>query len=359
MPIESISEWLEPKMGTVLISGPCSAETREQTIETCVRLAKTGMVSALRAGIWKPRTRPGSFEGIGAEGLKWLQEAKELTKLPITTEVANSKHVYEALRHGVDILWIGARTTVNPFSVQEIADSLKGVNIPVIVKNPINPDLGLWIGALERFEKSGISKLAALHRGFSYHGKSRYRNEPRWQLPIELKTRVPDIPLLCDPSHICGNRELLREIAQEAMDLNYDGLMLESHITPDVAWSDAKQQVTPETLAEIMSSLIFREHEDVGSIRNKGITGLRKMINGIDDELIKLLAERMKIAEEIGVVKKQNNITILQPARWNTILERNISLGVENGLSRDFVFKFLKAVHQESINHQVKIMNED
>ena len=282
-----------------------------------------------------------------------------MTGLPVATEVANAKHVYESVRHGIDILWIGARTTVNPFAVQEIADALKGVDIPVIVKNPINPDIGLWVGAFERFAKSGITKLAGLHRGFSYHGKSKFRNEPRWQIPIELKTSFPELPILCDPSHICGTRSMLQEIAQEAMDLNFDGLMLESHINPEQAWSDAKQQVSPDDLTKIMDQIIFRSHEDLEKVDGKDITSLRKMINGIDDDLLRLLAERMKIAEEIGEVKKRNNITILQPARWNNILDRNISFGVENGLSKDFIHRFLKAVHQESINHQIKIMNDD
>ena len=357
--IAPLESWIEAKKGGVLISGPCSAETREQTVKTCVQLAETGYVSALRAGIWKPRTRPGNFEGIGSEGLSWLQEAKKITGLPITTEVANAKHVYEAMRHGLDILWIGARTTVNPFAVQEVADALKGVDIPVIVKNPINPDLGLWMGAFERLEKAGISKLAGLHRGFSYHGKSKFRNEPRWQIPIELKTRVPELPILCDPSHICGTRSLLQEVAQEAMDLNYDGLMLESHIDPTNAWSDAKQQVTPEDLAVLMSKIIHRNPSDVEQVDSRDIVALRKMINGIDDELLRLLSDRMKIAEEIGSVKKANNVTILQPARWNAILDRNINFGMENGLSKEFIHKFLKAIHQESINHQIKIMNNE
>lgn len=340
----------------VVISGPCSAETEEQVIETCKQLAATGTVDVLRAGIWKPRTRPGSFEGIGSVGLQWLRSAKEETGLPIAVEVANVKHIYESLKAGVDILWLGARTTVNPFSVQEIADALKGVDIPVMIKNPINPDLELWIGAIERIHQAGINRIAAIHRGFASHGEKKYRNTPHWQIPIELKRRIPHMPLICDPSHICGNRTNLAAIAQESMDLNYDGVMIESHIDPDNAWSDAKQQVVPERLAEIINNLVVRT--EIPAKDDGLLEAYRAQIDKYDDEILAIFSQRMRVAENIGRYKKEHGITILQSKRWEDILAHMTDKGTKAGLSPEFIEKFLKAVHQESINHQNAVMNE-
>ncbi|WP_291914536.1 chorismate mutase [Chitinophaga sp. CB10] len=343
----------------LIISGPCSAETEEQVLATALRLQKTGKVDVLRAGIWKPRTRPGSFEGIGTKGLPWLQKAKELTGLPVAVEVATAKQVEDALHFGVDILWVGARTTVNPFSVQEVADALKGVDTTVLIKNPINPDLELWLGAVERIQKAGISKVGLIHRGFSSYGNTTYRNAPMWHLAIELKRRMPELPMICDPSHISGRRDILQEVSQEAIDLDYDGLMLETHVDPDNAWSDAKQQVTPERLAEILDGIVWRrEHTDKKDF-NSALEKLRAQINQVDDEIMLLLGNRMKIAEKIGQYKKENNITILQTNRWNEILERNIAKGEKLGLTKEFITKYFDAVHLESINRQNRVMNED
>ncbi len=341
----------------LIISGPCSAETEEQVVETATRLAKTGKVDVLRAGIWKPRTRPGMFEGIGAKGLPWIQRAKKLTGLPTTVEVATGKQVEDALTFDVDILWIGARTTVNPFSVQEVADALRGVDVPVLIKNPINPDLELWTGAVERVAKAGIKQIGLIHRGFSSYGNTEYRNAPMWHLAIEMKRRNPHMMLINDPSHICGRRDILMDVAQKAIDLDFDGLMIESHIDPDTAWSDAKQQVTPEVLGEMMSSIIWRK-EDINSEEyHAALEKLRQQINHLDDELMQILSQRMKIAEKIGEYKKNNNITILQTNRWNEILERAFNRGDKIGLSKEFITRYFDAVHMESINHQNKIMN--
>lgn len=341
----------------LIISGPCSAETEEQVIDTATRLAKTGKVDVLRAGIWKPRTRPGMFEGIGAKGLPWLQQAKKLTGLPTTVEVATGKQVEDALTFDVDILWIGARTTVNPFSVQEVADALRGVDVPVLIKNPINPDLELWTGAVERVAKAGIKQIGLIHRGFSSYGNTEYRNAPMWHLAIEMKRRNPDMILINDPSHICGRRDILLDVAQKAIDLDFDGLMIESHIDPDKAWSDAKQQVTPEALGEMMSSIIWRKEDIASEEYHAALEKLRQQINHLDDELMQILSQRMKIAEKIGEYKKNNNITILQTNRWNEILERAFKRGDKIGLSKEFITKYFDAVHMESINHQNKIMN--
>ncbi|QEH43338.1 chorismate mutase [Chitinophaga sp. XS-30] len=342
----------------LIISGPCSAETEEQVLATALALAKTGKVDVLRAGIWKPRTRPGSFEGIGAKGLPWLQKAKELTGMPTTVEVATGKQVEAALHFGVDILWIGARTTVNPFSVQDVADALKGVKIPVLIKNPINPDLELWIGAVERIQKSGIDNVGLIHRGFSSYGNTEYRNAPMWHLAIELKRRHPELPMICDPSHISGRRDILQAVAQEAIDLDYDGLMLETHVDPDNAWSDAKQQITPEKFGEMLDNIIWRHERTDQREFNTALEKLRNQINGIDDEILQLLGNRMKIAEKIGQYKKENNITILQTNRWNEILDRGVKAGEKLGLTKDFITKYFDAVHLESINRQNKVMND-
>ena len=340
-----------------IISGPCSAETESQMITTAKQLAATGKVHALRAGIWKPRTRPGQFEGAGAEGLQWLVMAKQETGLPITTEVANAAHVEACLKAGVDILWIGARTTVNPFSVQEIADSLRGVNIPVMVKNPVNPDIELWIGAFERLNQAGIKNLTAIHRGFSSFEKGPFRNAPMWDLAIELKTRVPGLEMICDPSHISGNRELIAMVSQKALDLDMAGLMIESHLNPDAAWSDAKQQVTPERLLEMLTDLVWRHETTTEQEFITALTTLREQINQVDDELLTLLGQRMKLSDKIGEYKKNNNITILQTNRWNDILERAFKKGDTLGLTKEFITKYFDAVHLESIQHQNKVMN--
>src|SRR5687768_5484780 len=315
------------KKRPLIISGPCSAETEEQVLETAQLLKATGKVDILRAGIWKPRTRPGSFEGIGTKGLPWMQQAKKLTGLPITVEVATAKQVEDALHFDVDVLWIGARTTVNPFSVQEVADALRGVNVPVLIKNPINPDLELWTGAVERVAKAGIEQVGLIHRGFSSYGNTEYRNAPMWHLAIEMKRRNPDMLLVNDPSHICGRRDILLEVAQQAIDLDFDGLMIESHIDPDNAWSDAKQQITPEQLSAMLEQVIWRK-EDINSEEfHSVLERMRQQINQLDDELMQLLGQRMKIAETIGNYKKENNITILQTKRWNEILERAAKKG--------------------------------
>jgi chorismate mutase len=341
----------------LIISGPCSAETEEQMLETATRLAKTGKVDVLRAGIWKPRTKPGLFEGNGITALPWLAKAKQITGLPTTVEVATAKHVEDALKFDVDMLWIGARTTVNPFSVQDVADALRGVDVPVLIKNPIHPDLELWSGAIERLQKAGIEQVGMIHRGFSSYGNTEFRNAPMWHLPIEMKRRYAGMPLICDPSHICGNRSLLQAVAQRSIDLDFDGLMLESHIDPDNAWSDAKQQVTPERLLEMLTHLVWRHENTTEQEFITALTTLREQINQVDDELLMLLGQRMKLSDKIGEYKKNNNITILQTNRWNEILERAFKKGDALGLTKEFITKYLDAVHLESIHHQNKVMN--
>jgi chorismate mutase len=342
----------------LIISGPCSAETEEQVLQTAKRLAATGKIDMLRAGIWKPRTRPGSFEGVGTKGLPWLQTAKKITGLPVTIEVATGKQVEDALHFGIDVLWIGARTTVNPFSVQEVADALRGVNIPVLIKNPINPDLELWLGAMERVTKAGIDQVGLIHRGFSSYGNTEYRNAPMWHLAIEMKRRFPETLMINDPSHICGRRDILQEVAQTAIDLDFDGLIVESHIDPDMAWSDAKQQITPERMAEMVSNIRWRKEDTTSEEYHANLEKLRQQINNLDDELMQILSQRMKVAEKIGQYKKENNITILQTNRWNNILDRAYAKGEKLGLSKDFVTRYFDAVHMESIHHQNKIMKQ-
>lgn len=345
------------KKRPLIISGPCSAETEEQVLETATRLAATGKVDMLRAGIWKPRTRPGSFEGIGTKGLPWLLQAKKITGLPTAVEVATAKQVEDALHFDVDVLWIGARTTVNPFSVQDVADALKGAKVPVLIKNPINPDLELWTGAVERVAKAGIEQIGLIHRGFSSYGNTEYRNAPMWHLAIEMKRRNPEMLIVNDPSHICGRRDILLDVAQEAINLDFDGLMIESHIDPDNAWSDAKQQITPEVLAQMLEQIIWRKEDTSSEEFHATLEKLRQQINQLDDELMHLLSQRMKVAEKIGQYKKENNITILQTKRWNEILERACKKGDKMGLSKEFVTKYLDAVHMESINHQNKVFH--
>ena len=347
------------KKRPLIISGPCSAETEEQVIETAQRLAATGKVDALRAGIWKPRTKPGLFEGIGVKGLPWLLQAKKLTGLPTAVEVATAKHVEDALQFDVDILWLGARTTVNPFSVQEVADALSGTDVPVLVKNPINPDIELWSGAIERLQKAGVKEIGMIHRGFSNYGNTEFRNAPMWHLPIEMKRRYPDMLLVCDPSHICGNRHNLQSISQKSIDLDFGGLMLESHIDPDNAWSDAKQQVTPERLNEILEAIVWRSENTTKEEFVTALATLREQINHIDDELMTLIGQRMKVADKIGSYKRDNNITILQTNRWNEILDMAVTKGEILGLSKEFIVRYFDAVHLESISHQNKVMYDE
>ncbi|MGV3656662.1 MAG: chorismate mutase [Chitinophagaceae bacterium] len=358
--LEAAKEVVQQKWAKrpLIISGPCSAETEEQVVQTATRLAATGKVDVLRAGIWKPRTRPGSFEGIGTKGLPWLQKAKALTGLPTAIEVATGKQVEDALHFDVDILWVGARTTVNPFSVQEVADALRGVDVPVLIKNPINPDLELWTGAVERVAKAGIKQIGLIHRGFSSYGNTEYRNAPMWHLAIEMKRRNPELLFINDPSHICGRRDILLEVAQKAIDLDYDGVMIESHIDPDNAWSDAKQQITPEQLALLLEEIIWRKEDVASEEFHQALEKLRQQINQLDDEIIYLLGQRMKVAEKIATYKKDNNITILQTSRWNQILERAYKKGEGLGLSKEFITKYFDAVHMESINHQTRIFND-
>ncbi len=342
----------------LIISGPCSAETEEQLVNTAIELKSENKVDILRAGIWKPRTKPGMFEGIGIKGLPWLASAKKITGMPVAVEVATARHVESALQFEIDLLWIGARTTVNPFSVQEICDALRGNDVPVLIKNPINPDLELWCGGIERLQKAGLKSVGMIHRGFSNYGNTQYRNAPMWQLPIEMKRRFPEMLLICDPSHICGNRTDLHIIAQKSIDLDFGGLMIETHVTPDEAWSDAKQQITPKGLSTLLDSLIWRSENSLQQEFLTALATLREQINQVDDELLALISQRMKIAENIGIYKKENNITILQTHRWNEILEAAINKGSFLGLSKDFITKYLDAIHLESINHQNKIMND-
>lgn len=339
----------------LVIAGPCSAETEEQVLKIAHELKDTD-VNYYRAGIWKPRTRPGNFEGVGALGLKWLQKVKEETGLKIATEVANRAHVELALEHDIDLLWIGARSTVSPFIVQEIADALQGTDKIVLVKNPVNPDLSLWLGAVERLHTANIGKLGVIHRGFSTYEKTKYRNIPEWQLAIELQTKFPDLPIINDPSHITGNRDMIYDVSQTALDLNFDGLMIETHHDPENAWSDAAQQVTPKTLVQIMKDLRIRKETDTEAEYKNMLNNLRAQIDIIDNQLLETLGKRMKVSDGIGVLKKQKNVAVLQSNRWNQILGAMILEGESKGLSEEFVLKMFKAIHQESINHQEKIM---
>lgn len=357
--ISKIHDWLGEQQHPLLISGPCSAETEEQLHETVDQLCEYARPQLIRAGIWKPRTRPNSFEGVGKEGLKWLKAVGVKHGIPVTTEVANAQHVEACLEAGIDVLWIGARTTVNPFSVQEIADAIKGTNIPVIVKNPINPDLNLWIGAIERIRDAGITKIAAMHRGFSYHGDSVYRNEPRWEIPIALQANLPELPIFCDPSHIAGRRDLLEMVSQRALDLGMVGLMIESHRSPNDAWSDPKQQVTPVQLASILKNLEVRELRSPNPKFMDQLEGLRSRIDKIDEEILELIANRMTIAEQIGTYKKENQVTILQLERWKEIMKTRKFWGKALGLSESFLREYLEQLHKESIKTQTRVMNDD
>ncbi len=341
----------------LIIAGPCSAESEEQMLATGNAL-KSHQNILFRAGVWKPRTRPNNFEGIGRIGLTWLKIVKEETGLATTTEVANAFHVEEALKQDVDVLWIGARTTVNPFAVQEIANALKGVDIPLMIKNPLNPEVNLWVGAIERFADAGLTKLAAIHRGFFAYNNTKYRNIPQWQLAIELRRRVPGIPMICDPSHIAGKSSLIYEVSQKAIDMNYDGLMIETHINPEKALSDNNQQVTPKQLNEILGKLVVRQAKIEDPVFKSSLDQLRIEIDDLDYELVDVLKRRMNVAEKIGLHKKENKVTILQSNRWEELLKTRIQHGVDNGLTEEFMNKVLKAIHQESINRQTKVMNK-
>ena len=352
-------EWLDDfgLSHPLVIGGPCSAETEEQVLKIAHELKGTD-VTVLRAGIWKPRTRPGMFEGVGAIGLKWLQKAKAETGLLTATEVANAVHVKLALEHDVDILWIGARSTVSPFIMQDIADALEGTDKIVLVKNPVNPDLALWLGGVERLYTANIKKLGLIHRGFSSYEKSKYRNNPEWQIAVEAQSKFPDLPMICDPSHIAGKRDLIFDICQTALDLNFDGLMVESHWDPDNAWSDAAQQVTPTVLVQIMKDLKIRKESNEEEAYNIALNTLRAQIDIADQTILDTLGKRMKVAEDIGTLKKSKNVAVLQNKRWNEILGKMILEGQDRNLSEEFILKIFKAIHQESINHQEEVVNK-
>lgn len=336
----------------IVIAGPCSAETEEQVIETAKDLSKNG-IKIFRAGIWKPRTKPGGFEGVGTVGLTWLQEVKKETGMLVSTEVANKQHVEEALKAGVDVLWIGARTSANPFAMQEIADSLTGVDVPVLIKNPVNPDLELWIGAMQRIYNAGIRQIGAIHRGFSAYGKHLYRNMPQWHIPIELRRRMPNLTLICDPSHIGGKRELVAPLSQQAMDMGFDGLIIESHCNPDSAWSDKSQQVTPEVLNFILNMLVVRDTTQT----TESLTMLRQQIDQIDGELLEALSKRMRISREIGQYKKEHSMPVVQTGRYDDILNSRAASAEDLGMSGDFMKVVYQAIHEESVRQQIEVLN--
>lgn len=337
----------------LVFAGPCSAETEEQVLTTAKQLAAYGC-SVYRAGVWKPRTKPGGFEGNGEKALPWLQRVKQETGMSVATEVATPEHVDLALEYGVDILWIGARTSANPFAMQALAEALRGVDIPVLVKNPVNPDLELWIGGMERLNQAGIKRLAAIHRGFSCYEKKIYRNAPMWQIPIELRRRVPKLPIICDPSHIGGRCNLVAPLCQQAMDLGFDGLIVETHCSPDEAWSDAAQQVTPNELYKILSQLVIRNEP----LNMEGIHGLREQIDALDNNLIEILANRMSVCRKIGDYKKEHNMTILQTSRYNEILDKRAVQGTLCGMDSDFVKHVFELIHEESVRQQMEIINK-
>ncbi len=339
----------------LLIAGPCSAETEEQVIRTATELAANG-VKIFRAGIWKPRTKPGGFEGVGAEGLQWLKKVKELTGMYTSTEVATKQHVEEALAAGIDILWIGARTSANPFAMQEIADALQAANanVPVLIKNPVNPDLELWIGAVQRIYNAGIRRIGAIHRGFSAYGKHLYRNLPQWHIPIELRRRLPNLPIICDPSHIGGKRELVSSISQQAIDMGFDGLIIESHCDPDCAWSDKGQQITPDVLNFVVNTLVHRDK----SHSTENLSLLRQQIDALDNELLEVLNKRMRVSREIGQFKKEHRMPIVQAQRYDDIIQSRVKLAMDMGMSGDFMKSVLAAIHEESVRQQIEILNQ-
>jgi chorismate mutase len=355
--LKMLDKWAMIKEKPLIIAGPCSAESENQIINTAYRLSRISDVSIFRAGIWKPRTRPNSFEGVGKEGLKWLQRVKKETGMPTATEVANANHVYEALKYGIDVLWIGARTSVNPFSVQEIADALYGVDIPILVKNPVSPDINSWIGAIERVAQSGIKRLGAIHRGFSTIEKSPYRNAPKWEIPVELKRLMPEIPVFCDPSHIAGNREPIAELSQIALDLAMEGLMIETHMDPDNAISDAKQQVTPDTLETILTRLIIRRPEGDGTNGQDILKMLRQEIDQVDWALIELLQRRTEIATKMGDYKKAHNMTILQVNRWQELLKNRLEKARNLGIDEKMVKEIYQILHKQSFKIQSDLLN--
>lgn len=347
-------DWVTEK--PLLIAGPCSAESAEQMIKIARALASMG-IKIFRAGIWKPRTRPGMFEGIGVQGLCWLQQVKKETNMLTATEVATARHVYEALKYDVDMLWVGARTTVNPFAVQEIAEAVAGIDIPILMKNPVNPDIDLWMGSIERLYAKGLRKIGVIHRGFTDLKEKYYRNSPHWEVAIELKRRIPQLPIICDPSHIGGKRELIHELSQKALDLGFDGLIIEVHNDPDHALSDAKQQITPDAFHELLQNLLIRHPDPESPEVREILNNIRQHIDRCDDDLVELLDKRMKLAEEIGNLKKKNNLTVVQNKRWDEILQRRIEQGKELNMSSDFIYKVFEAIHEESILHQIRIMN--
>lgn len=353
-----VEKWPLFKKRPLVIAGPCSAESEEQVLATAAALSASGRVDLFRAGIWKPRTRPGQFEGVGSPGLRWLRRVKDEYGLPVAVEVATERHVYEALKHGVDAVWIGARTSVNPFAMHEIASALKDSDVMVFVKNPVNPDLELWIGALERISRAGITRIAAVHRGFSTWEKCSFRNQPRWQIAVELRQRIPGIGLLCDPSHMGGDRDFIGDLSQKAMDLHYDGLMIESHINPAGALSDRKQQITPVELMKVLGSLVLRSPTTDDPEFLETIEDLRSQIDMYDNLLLDILESRMQVAETIGRYKKEHGITILQSSRWREVKDNAVDKGVRKGLTPEFIQAVLEAIHQESITHQMKVMKE-
>ena len=357
---KNLRKWLDDMSlpHPLFIAGPCSAETENQVLDIAHQL-KDSDATVFRAGIWKPRTRPGNFEGVGSLALQWMKKVKDETGILTTTEVANANHVDLALKNEIDILWIGARTTVSPFIVQEIAEALRGTKKIVLIKNPVNPDLSLWMGAIERFYSSNIKNIGAIHRGFSTYEKTKYRNNPEWQIAIDLQRKLPDLPLILDPSHIAGRRDLIFDLCQTALDLNYDGLMIETHNDPDNAWSDSKQQITPKNLKELTKNLTVRRITNNDEVYLDNLDSLRAQINVLDNQLINTLGNRMKVAEKIGLLKKKNNVAVLQSKRWNEILGNMILEGEEKNLSEEFILKVFKAIHQESINHQENILKNN
>ncbi len=353
--IDKLSDWGIPFGNTFIIAGPCSAESEEQLLATAMAL-KTYHIQLLRAGIWKPRTRPNSFEGVGSVGLDWLNTVKEETGIPVAVEVANPKQVDECLKKGIDVLWIGARTTPNPFSMQDIATSLQGVDIPVMVKNPINADLQLWVGALERLNLAGVKKLLAIHRGFSSYKQDLYRNQPLWRLPLELKRLIPDIPIVCDPSHICGKRELIFDVAQKALDLLFEGLMIEVHIDPSAALSDANQQFDPGDFGRLLKRLVFKNSTSDKIDYQKSIRSLREEIDDFDRKIIEYLALRMENARKISVHKMKHDISIFQPDRWDEVLRSRVNEALDKGITEDFIVQLFQLIHEESIRQQENVL---
>lgn len=358
MEITPLNKWIPNLKKPLVIAGPCSAETREQCLSIAKEIVQNEDVRIFRAGIWKPRTRPGSFEGVGEEGLSWLDEVKKETGLLTSCEVATAKHAELALKSGIDILWIGARTSANPFAVQEIADFLKGTKVPVLIKNPINADLALWIGAIERIASAGITKLGAIHRGFSTHEQTMYRNRPLWRIPIELKSRLPGLPVICDPSHIAGKRDLIQKVSQKAMDVDFDGLMIETHCDPDAAWSDAKQQVTPNSLKEILSTISVRTEYSHDRNFGQELDDLRDKIDRIDNDLLEGLQERMKIVDSIGKAKIKSNITALQIHRMDELMNKRMQIAEALGLNPQYIKEIYDVIHDHSVKVQTEMMNE-